>query len=202
MLCPNVLLVLAERLATSRSRGRRFSSSNAISFFSRSPRNFSGDFREWVSTGFINIIINIRSGRKLRAFTGGLEDFLLPGAVAAAGGRGGFAWPVFKWAGGGEDKYFAKIGKNAVFVYEAPEVALLDKKSLRLVGCTDFACSLLRRARSLLHRWRHMNDGRLSRLKRFCVSSATGSFPRFVFVSHPSVWQTRTSSFLNLGTRF
>lgn len=84
---------------------------------------------------------DIRSGRKLRTFTGGLEDFLLPGAVAAAGSRGGFAWPVFKWAGGGEDKYFAKIGKNAVFVYEAPEMALLDKKSLRLEGCTDFAWS-------------------------------------------------------------
>jgi translation initiation factor 3 subunit B len=30
---------------------------------------------------------DVRSGRKLRAFQGGLEDFLLPGAAAAAGGR-------------------------------------------------------------------------------------------------------------------
>jgi hypothetical protein len=26
---------------------------------------------------------------------------------------------VFKWAGGADDKYFAKIGKNAISIYEA-----------------------------------------------------------------------------------
>ncbi len=31
----------------------------------------------------------------------------------------GFTWPVFKWAGGADDKYFAKIGKNAISIYEA-----------------------------------------------------------------------------------
>jgi translation initiation factor 3 subunit B len=97
---------------------------------------------------------DVRSGRKLRAFAGGLEDFLLPGAAGAGGGRSvrgacgwrcapgwllrcvhgavqsgaltcthsaaqGFTWPVFKWAGGAEDKYFAKIGKNAISIYEA-----------------------------------------------------------------------------------
>jgi translation initiation factor 3 subunit B len=61
---------------------------------------------------------DVRSGRKLRAFTGGLEDFMLPGAAGGGGGRSGFSWPVFKWAGGAGDKYFAKIGKNAVSVYE------------------------------------------------------------------------------------
>ena len=50
---------------------------------------------------------------------GGLEDFQLPAAAAAGPRGGGFVWPVFRWAGGLEDKYFAKIGKNAIYVYEA-----------------------------------------------------------------------------------
>ena len=95
--------------------------------------------RESVS---VNVaFFDVRSGRKLRGFTGGLEDFLLPGAAGSGGGRSGFTWPVFKWAGGAEDKYFAKIGKNAVSIYEAPDMSLLDKKSLKLEGVTDFLWS-------------------------------------------------------------
>ncbi len=48
---------------------------------------------------------------------------------------------MFKWAGGADDKYFAKIGKNAVSIYETPDMSLLDKKSLKLEGVTDFAWS-------------------------------------------------------------
>ena len=98
-----------------------------------------------------------RSGRKLRAFTGGLDDFMLPGAASAAG-RGvraaarvpraashapplspqGLAWPVFKWAGGADDKYFAKIGKNAISIYDVrthppcapPRAACKDEQPL------------------------------------------------------------------------
>jgi translation initiation factor 3 subunit B len=35
---------------------------------------------------------DVRSGRKLRAFTGGIEDFLLPGAAGAGGGRSVRGW--------------------------------------------------------------------------------------------------------------
>lgn len=84
---------------------------------------------------------DVRSGRKLRAFTGGLDDFMLPGSGSApggpGGGRGGLVWPVFKWAGGGEDRFCAKLGKNSVSVYEAPSFGLLDKKSLKLDAVTD-----------------------------------------------------------------
>jgi hypothetical protein len=41
---------------------------------------------------------------------------------------------LFKWAGGQEDKYFARITKNAIKVYEAPDMMLLDKKDLKLEG--------------------------------------------------------------------
>ncbi|KAK9824494.1 hypothetical protein WJX72_010811 [[Myrmecia] bisecta] len=83
-------------------------------------------------------IFDIRNGKKLRNFTGGTEDF----AVGAAAGPGGsLKWPVFKWAGGCDDKYFARLGKNAISVYETPDMGLLDKKSLKLDGVHDFAWS-------------------------------------------------------------
>ena len=41
--------------------------------------------------------------------------------------------------GGGEgDKYFARMSKNQVHVYETPEMSVLDKKSIKLEGVQDF----------------------------------------------------------------
>jgi hypothetical protein len=47
----------------------------------------------------------------------------------------GFTWPVFKWAGGADDKYFAKIGKNAISIYEARPV---------LFACARVLCQYAR----------------------------------------------------------
>lgn len=52
-------------------------------------------------------------------------------------------WPIFKWAGGKEDKYFAKIGqiKNQealISIYSTPDMVLLDKKSLRMEFVQSF----------------------------------------------------------------
>eukprot|EP00873_Tetraselmis_striata_P009974 jgi/Tetstr1/430238/TSEL_020066.t1 len=77
---------------------------------------------------------DVRSGRKLRTFTGTADEF-------AMGPGGQLQWPVFKWDGSGGDKYFARMGKNCLSVYEAPEMGLLDKKSLRLECLQDFAWS-------------------------------------------------------------
>ena len=42
-------------------------------------------------------VFDVRSAKKLRAFDGSIDEF--------AGGAGGsIKWPVFKWAGGVEDK--------------------------------------------------------------------------------------------------
>ena len=51
------LLVLAERLATSRSRGRRFSSSNAHSFFLALAEKFLGGFSTVGLHGFLKVAI-------------------------------------------------------------------------------------------------------------------------------------------------
>lgn len=46
-------------------------------------------------------VFDVRSGRKLRNFTGNSDDFV----VGAAGAGGLLGWPVFKWAGHPEDRW-------------------------------------------------------------------------------------------------
>eukprot|EP00884_Botryococcus_braunii_P018580 jgi/Botrbrau1/5405/Bobra.182_1s0009.1 len=88
--------------------------------------------------GVVLNIFEVRSGKKLRNFTGSMEEY----AVGSQAGPGGLpVWPIFKWAGGCDDKYLARLGRNMVSVYEAPEMVLLDKKSLKLEGVLDFAWS-------------------------------------------------------------
>lgn len=48
---------------------------------------------------------------------------------------------LHRWAGGREDKYFARIGKNAISVYETETMGLLDKKSLKVDNVIDFCWS-------------------------------------------------------------
>mmetsp|Transcript_39693 Transcript_39693/g.112613 ORF Transcript_39693/g.112613 Transcript_39693/m.112613 type:complete len:705 (-) Transcript_39693:127-2241(-) len=84
-------------------------------------------------TASVALTVNdVRSGRKLRTFQGPATDF-------AMGPGGQLQWPVFKWDGACNDKYFARMGKNMISVYEAPEMGLLDKKSIRLDCLQDFS---------------------------------------------------------------
>ncbi|KAI3859659.1 hypothetical protein MKX03_031173, partial [Papaver bracteatum] len=59
----------------------------------------------------------------------------------AVGGVPRFSWPFFRWAGGKDDKYFARIGKNVISVYETQNFTLIDKKSLRVEHVVDFSWS-------------------------------------------------------------
>jgi len=56
-------------------------------------------------------------------------------------GDHGLQWPVFKWAGGANDAYFARMSTNQISVYDASTMLLLDKKSLKLEGVRDFEWS-------------------------------------------------------------
>lgn len=47
----------------------------------------------------------------------------------------------FRWGGGKEDKYFAKLGKNMISVYETETFSLIDKKSLKVENVVDFSWS-------------------------------------------------------------
>eukprot|EP00898_Chlorokybus_atmophyticus_P002542 jgi/Chlat1/3289/Chrsp22S03537 len=83
-------------------------------------------------------IYEIRTGQLMRQFQGPAEDFAVPGGPATGGH---VAWPVFKWAGGKDDKYFSKMGKNQISIYETPGMGLLDKKSLKIEGLADYSWS-------------------------------------------------------------
>jgi len=53
-------------------------------------------------------------------------------------------WPVFKWSGQSSDEsgaFFAKIGTGMISVYQAPDMTLVDKKSIKLEGVVDFCWS-------------------------------------------------------------
>ncbi|GBG62798.1 hypothetical protein CBR_g32387 [Chara braunii] len=82
-------------------------------------------------------VFDIRSGKSLRQFQGSADDF----ATAAGGSLGGVPWPVFKWAGGREDKFFARLGRNAISVYETETMSLIDKKSIKVDNIADFQWS-------------------------------------------------------------
>lgn len=47
----------------------------------------------------------------------------------------------YRWGGGKDDKYFARIGKNIISVYESETFTLIDKKSLRVENVMDFSWS-------------------------------------------------------------
>ncbi|CAI5470059.1 unnamed protein product [Closterium sp. Yama58-4] len=82
-------------------------------------------------------VFDVRTGKSMREFKGAADDF----ATGGAGGVAGVQWPVFRWAGGREDKYFARLGKNCVSVYETSTMSLLDKKSLKADHVQDFTWS-------------------------------------------------------------
>ena len=46
-----------------------------------------------------------------------------------------------RWGGGKEDKYFARMGKNVISVYETETFSLIDKKSIKVENVMDFCWS-------------------------------------------------------------
>ncbi|KAI3936147.1 hypothetical protein MKX01_021427 [Papaver californicum] len=82
-------------------------------------------------------IFDVRSGKVMRDFKGSADAF----ATAGTGGVSGVSWPVFRWGSGTDDKYFAKLGKNVISVYETETFTLIDKKSLKVENVLDFSWS-------------------------------------------------------------
>lgn len=86
-------------------------------------------------------VFNVRTGAMLRLFQGPLREFIVgkdgsePSLIhsfvncthVVYAGPSDLTWPLFKWAGGCDDKYFAKLGtsKNQqamISVYETPDM--------------------------------------------------------------------------------
>ncbi|KAL6964896.1 Eukaryotic translation initiation factor 3 subunit B [Sarracenia purpurea var. burkii] len=82
-------------------------------------------------------IFDVRTGKVMRDFKGSADEF----AVGGTGGVTGVSWPVFRWGGGKDDKYFARIGKNVISVYETETFTLIDKKSIKVDNVMDFSWS-------------------------------------------------------------
>ncbi|KAG6517054.1 eukaryotic translation initiation factor 3 subunit B-like [Zingiber officinale] len=82
-------------------------------------------------------IFDVRTGKLMRDFKGNVDEF----ATGGSGGVSGISWPVFRWGGGREDKYFARIGKNVIAVYETETFTLVDKKSMKVDNVVDFSWS-------------------------------------------------------------
>jgi translation initiation factor 3 subunit B len=82
-------------------------------------------------------IFDVRTGKVMRDFKGSADDFAIGGTVGVMG----VSWPVFKWSGGRDDKYFARMGKNVLSVYETERFSLVDKKSIKVENIMDFSWS-------------------------------------------------------------
>lgn len=48
---------------------------------------------------------------------------------------------ICRWGGGKEDKYFARIGKSVISVYETDTFTLIDKKSIKVENVMDISWS-------------------------------------------------------------
>lgn len=91
-------------------------------------------------------VSNVRTGELVRSFQGPPGDFVVSKTPLDSPKPDELVWPLLKWAGGTNDKYFAKLGtsKNQqamISVYETPEMVLVDKKSLKLEAVQSFEWS-------------------------------------------------------------
>ncbi|MCL7043372.1 hypothetical protein MKW94_026081 [Papaver nudicaule] len=82
-------------------------------------------------------IFDVRTGKVMRNFEGSADDFAVGGTAEVSG----FSWPYFRWGGGKDDKYFARIGKNVISVYDTEKFPLIDKKTLKVENVLDFSWS-------------------------------------------------------------
>ncbi|KAL0733892.1 hypothetical protein Bca4012_010102 [Brassica carinata] len=82
-------------------------------------------------------VFDVRTGRMMRDFKGSADEF----SIGGPGGVAGASWPVFRWAGGKDDKYFAKLSKNTISVYETETFGLIDKKSIKVDNVVDICWS-------------------------------------------------------------
>ncbi|KAJ9184120.1 hypothetical protein P3X46_007892 [Hevea brasiliensis] len=82
-------------------------------------------------------IFDVRTGKAMRDFKGSADEF----AIGGTGGVTGVSWPIFRWGGGKDDRYFAKMGKNMISIYETETFSLIDKKSLKVENVMDFSWS-------------------------------------------------------------
>ncbi|KAK9051560.1 hypothetical protein SSX86_028187 [Deinandra increscens subsp. villosa] len=75
-------------------------------------------------------IFDVKTGKVMKDFKGSADEFAFR-----------VSWPILRWGGGKEDKYFAQLGKNAIYVYETETSTLIDEKSIEVEKVMDFSWS-------------------------------------------------------------
>ncbi|OMO65967.1 hypothetical protein COLO4_30887 [Corchorus olitorius] len=96
-----------------------------VTYSSHEPSNRSDANRVVIK------IFDVRTGQMKRDFERSADEFAIAGV----------SWPVFRWGGGREDKYFAKLGKNIISVYETETFGLVDGRHLEVENVVDFIWS-------------------------------------------------------------
>ncbi|ANB11070.1 Prt1p [Sugiyamaella lignohabitans] len=102
-----------------------------------SPARAACPFKEQDEGNHV-VVWDVKTMLPLRSFP------LLPGEGPSAASKNGppapekkIVWPMFKWSS--NSKYFARvIPDEALAIYEAPSMGLLDKKSIKIPGIVDF----------------------------------------------------------------
>ena len=90
---------------------------------------------------FMLHVFDSRTGRKLRTFDGPQSDLAVGAAVRP---DGGLRWPAFKWSGGGPPdgpRFLANLKKGGIAVYAAPDMGMLEKKTIKLDAVESFEWS-------------------------------------------------------------
>ncbi|GJY46207.1 eukaryotic translation initiation factor 3 subunit B-like protein [Tanacetum coccineum] len=77
-------------------------------------------------------ILYVISGKVMRDFKGSANEFAIGGSGSS---------PVFRWGGGIEDKYFARMGTNVISVYKTETFSLIDKKDIKVENVMDLCWS-------------------------------------------------------------
>jgi len=73
------------------------------------------------------IVWDVRSGKKVKGFTGPSQKI------------DGTNIPWLQWSF--DDQFLARLGEDSIHVYRTPEMQLLDKKPIKIVGVKDFCWS-------------------------------------------------------------
>ncbi|KAK9460698.1 uncharacterized protein V1516DRAFT_677403 [Lipomyces oligophaga] len=81
------------------------------------------------------VVWNVKTGMPMRTFSAIVQDEHGP-----SDGPRKISWPAFKWTSDGT--YLARVVPgHQIFVYETPDMGLVDKKSIKIEGVIDFEFS-------------------------------------------------------------
>ncbi|KAF3948983.1 hypothetical protein CMV_025082 [Castanea mollissima] len=94
-------------------------------------------YSEYDRKGAALKIFDVKSGEVKMA----IERSQGENATGEIGGISHVAWPFFRWSGRNDDKYFARIEKNAIYIYETKTFGLIDNEPLKAENVMDFCWS-------------------------------------------------------------